>query len=114
MPGMTRWLTAALAAVLLAGCSSGSTASAGRGSAADVHTHHRVYLQEMRRVLPGHSDARLDKLGESLCAAFRAGATWPDAVRHLIDDGLTASQAGAVIGSAVWQFCPKYQRVIPH
>ncbi|AWY07524.1 hypothetical protein SEA_LAZERLEMON_41 [Streptomyces phage LazerLemon] len=72
-----------------------------------------LYLAAARAVAPGLEtvpDSDLIELGQSVCAAFDAGATTAEIGVTMISSGLDATASGAVVGSATGAsgLCPEH------
>lgn len=98
-----------LAAVVAAGCGSGSSAAT---RAADS-----AYLSEVHDSAPEigsyRSDTQLVRLGHAACDGFASGASYVElADRLALVEGskrLPSQDLGAVITAAADNYCPKYR-----
>jgi hypothetical protein len=116
-------LAGAALCALLTGCKDGGGTEPGPESGPAVSTPQAaetdlsgsdVYLSAARAVAPTLEmvpDADLRDLGQSVCAAFDRGASTGEVAAAMIgDDRLTATEAGAVVGSATGDagLCPEH------
>ena len=111
MSGMRRGLAWCLVGVaMLAGC---SKPDAGQG----VSPADQAYLEIVRPMLATGTDAQWLELRAGICAVFDARADaeqWMAEVKVLTETvGLSARQAGEVIGASTASACPRHNGVGP-
>ncbi len=112
--GRRRPATLLLAVVAVAGAAS---AGCGAGSSAATSQADSAYLSEVHDTAPEigtlRSDTQLIRLGHAVCDGFSAGASYVQlADRLALLQGshiLPSEDLGAVITSAVDNYCPKYR-----
>lgn len=68
-----------------------------------------TYVELMRdtKGFTGASDAEIEKIGESVCAALKDGSTPDDAAHMLTLGGLTPQQAVDVVFHTANELCPE-------
>jgi hypothetical protein len=102
----------AIACLLIAACSGQSS---GSGSAAQ-----QTFLSEVHDQAPDVSayrtDVQLVRLGHAACEGFSSGASYVELADRLAlqegSDLLPPADLGAVISSAVREFCPHYDPLV--
>jgi hypothetical protein len=65
---------------------------------------------------PGAASVGRDKMEEFAditCAAFDGGVTFEEAAILAYDSGFSSSEAGTIIGYAIFGFCPEHAGLIP-
>jgi len=98
---MKKWLTIAVIAGVLTGCSSGLP--------------ENEYFELVRETpgLTSLSDESIKDIGGNICAAFETGNDYPTVLAEMIDSGMTAGDSGALIAYSVSQYCPDELGSIP-
>ena len=102
-------VTVAVVAVVLAGgCGSGSSAATSQADSAYLSQVH----DQAPEIATYRSDTQLVRLGHAVCDGFAAGASYVElADRMALLEGsrpLPSQDLGAVITSAVDNYCPRY------
>ena len=98
---MKKWLTIAVIAGLLTGCSS---------ALPDAE------YTDLVRETPSYAnydDATIRDLGQMTCDAFKEGNDYPTVLKVLLDGDIPAGDAGAFIAYSLSQYCPGELDKIP-
>jgi hypothetical protein len=100
---MKKWLLLGVLALALTGCSS------------DKLSEQEYYdLVHETAGLSGMDNADIKTNGENTCAVFdEIDEPYPPALGAMIDGGLEAGDAGALIAYSVAQYCPEHLNDIP-
>jgi len=98
---MKKWLTIAVIAGLLTGCSNGIP-----------EDDYFDLVRETPGLTP-LSDESIRDIGGNICAAFETGNDYATVLAEMIDSGMAAGDSGALIAYSVSQYCPDELSNIP-
>ena len=74
-----------------------------------------IYLQDVRANVPevaGADDQTLLNIAYGNCDLFAAGATFEEVAQVGLDEGVSPTSVGYIIGAGTEAFCPEYSHLI--